>query len=271
MKTILVYTGIFTVFQKWSPFTQYNGKRMSHDHSCTLGMRINVYIVIVYTVVKDTQSECGKPRPHFQKSLFWSVYTERLPFSKVFVLIRLHWKATVFKSLRFDPFTLKRNRFQKSSFWSVYTETTTVFQKSSFFDPFTETQPFSKSPFLIRLHWTRNRFQKSSFWSVYTETQPFSKVSVLIRLHWNATVFKSLRFDPFTLKRNRFQKSSFWSVYTETQPFSKVFVLIRLHWNATVFKSLHFDPFTLKRNRLRGLKTRSNVSNRCNRSKSLAV
>ncbi len=80
MKTILVYTGVFTAFQKRSPSTLCNGKRMSHDHSCTLGMRINVSIV-VYTVVKDTQSECGKPRLHFQKSPFWSVYTEMQPWS----------------------------------------------------------------------------------------------------------------------------------------------------------------------------------------------
>ncbi len=32
--------------------------------------------VIVYTVVKDTLSECGQPHHHFQKSLFCSVYTE---------------------------------------------------------------------------------------------------------------------------------------------------------------------------------------------------
>ncbi len=37
--------------------------------------------VIVYTVVKDTQSECGQPRHRFQKSPFWSVYTETQPRS----------------------------------------------------------------------------------------------------------------------------------------------------------------------------------------------
>ena len=52
--------------------------------------------VIVYTVVKDTQSECEQPRHCFQNSQFWSVYTETQPwsfqiktgsaaFSKVFV------------------------------------------------------------------------------------------------------------------------------------------------------------------------------------------
>ncbi len=36
----------------------------------------NEHDVIVYTVVKDTQSECGQPRHRFQKSPFWSFYTE---------------------------------------------------------------------------------------------------------------------------------------------------------------------------------------------------
>ncbi len=37
--------------------------------------------VIVYTVVKDTQSECGQPHHRFQKSPFWFVYTETQPQS----------------------------------------------------------------------------------------------------------------------------------------------------------------------------------------------
>ncbi len=41
----------------------------------------NEHDVFVYTVVKDTQSECGQPHHRFQKSLFWSVYTETLPRS----------------------------------------------------------------------------------------------------------------------------------------------------------------------------------------------
>ncbi len=36
----------------------------------------NEHDVIVYTVVKDTQSECGQPRHRFLKSPFWSFYTE---------------------------------------------------------------------------------------------------------------------------------------------------------------------------------------------------
>ncbi len=36
----------------------------------------NVHDVIVYTVVKDMQNECGQPRHRFQKSQFWSIYTE---------------------------------------------------------------------------------------------------------------------------------------------------------------------------------------------------
>ncbi len=36
--------------------------------------------VIVCTVIKDTQSECGQP-PHLFKSLRWSVYTETQPQS----------------------------------------------------------------------------------------------------------------------------------------------------------------------------------------------
>ncbi len=41
----------------------------------------NEHDVIVYTVVKDTQRECGQPRPSFQKSPFCSVYTETQPQS----------------------------------------------------------------------------------------------------------------------------------------------------------------------------------------------
>ncbi len=41
----------------------------------------NEHDVIVYTVIKDMQRECGQPRHHFQKSLFWSVYTETQPQS----------------------------------------------------------------------------------------------------------------------------------------------------------------------------------------------
>ncbi len=41
----------------------------------------NEHDVIVYTVVKDTQNECGQPRHRFQKSLFCSVYTETQPRS----------------------------------------------------------------------------------------------------------------------------------------------------------------------------------------------
>ncbi len=36
---------------------------------------------IVYTVIKDTQRECGQPRHPFQKSQFWSAYTETQPQS----------------------------------------------------------------------------------------------------------------------------------------------------------------------------------------------
>ncbi len=36
----------------------------------------NDHDVIVYMVVEDMQSECGQPRHHFQKSPFWSLYTE---------------------------------------------------------------------------------------------------------------------------------------------------------------------------------------------------
>ncbi len=39
----------------------------------------NVHDVIVYMVVKDPQSECRQPCHHFQKSPFWSVYTETQP------------------------------------------------------------------------------------------------------------------------------------------------------------------------------------------------
>ncbi len=49
-------------------YTHINEYNIEHD-------------VIVYTVVKDTQSEHGQPRHCFQKSLFWSVYTETQPRS----------------------------------------------------------------------------------------------------------------------------------------------------------------------------------------------
>ncbi len=58
MKTILVYSGIFTAFQKHSPSTLLNQKHMSHDHSCKYN---NEHDVIVYTIIKDTQSQCEQP------------------------------------------------------------------------------------------------------------------------------------------------------------------------------------------------------------------
>ncbi len=48
----------------------------------------NEHNVIVYTVVKDTKSECGQSRHRFQKSQFWSVYTETLPWSSLIELSR---------------------------------------------------------------------------------------------------------------------------------------------------------------------------------------
>ncbi len=41
----------------------------------------NQHDIMVYMVVKDTQSECGQPRHRFQKSPFCSVYTETQPRS----------------------------------------------------------------------------------------------------------------------------------------------------------------------------------------------
>ncbi len=41
----------------------------------------NEHDVIVYTVIKDTQSQCGQLCHRFQKSPFWSIYTETLPRS----------------------------------------------------------------------------------------------------------------------------------------------------------------------------------------------
>ncbi len=41
----------------------------------------NEHDVIVYTVVKDSQRECGQPRHRFQKSPFCLVYTETQPRS----------------------------------------------------------------------------------------------------------------------------------------------------------------------------------------------
>ncbi len=37
--------------------------------------------VFVYKVIKDRQKECGQPCYHFQKSPFWSIYTEKQPQS----------------------------------------------------------------------------------------------------------------------------------------------------------------------------------------------
>ncbi len=39
----------------------------------------NEHDVIVYTVVKDTQCECGQLRHHFQKSPFWSFTLKHNP------------------------------------------------------------------------------------------------------------------------------------------------------------------------------------------------
>ncbi len=41
----------------------------------------NEHDVIVFTIIKDTQSKCGQPRHRFQKSPFCSVYTETQPLS----------------------------------------------------------------------------------------------------------------------------------------------------------------------------------------------
>ncbi len=107
MKTFLVYTGVSAAFQKRSPFTTENACHMPIHAGTTINMYRyipyyldggHVYVlgavewgiyphiygynnehdVIVYTVVKDTQCECGQPRHRFQKS----------PFG------RLHWNAT---------------------------------------------------------------------------------------------------------------------------------------------------------------------------------
>ncbi len=42
----------------------------------------NEHDVIVYTVVKDTQSECGQPHHRFQKSPFWLFTLKRNPGGK---------------------------------------------------------------------------------------------------------------------------------------------------------------------------------------------
>ncbi len=127
-KTIPVYTGVSAAFQKRSPFTLHNRKRMSRDHSCRYNHRIvkvdsllfrwrmhlrawsgrmgnHTYLWVqqwawCYCLhgVKDTQRECGQPRHRFQKSPFWYVYTETQPLS-------FHTKtgSAVFKSLGFRP------------------------------------------------------------------------------------------------------------------------------------------------------------------------
>ncbi len=41
----------------------------------------NEHDVILYTVVKDTQCECGQPCYRFQKSPFWFINTETQPQS----------------------------------------------------------------------------------------------------------------------------------------------------------------------------------------------
>ncbi len=59
----------------------------------------NEHDVIVYTVIKDTQRECGQPRHRFQKSPFWSVYTETQPRS----FQTKTGSVAFFKSLSFQP------------------------------------------------------------------------------------------------------------------------------------------------------------------------
>ncbi len=55
--------------------------RFQLEKSVHVLVELYEHAVIVYTVVKDTQSECGQPRHRFQKSLFWSAYTETQPQS----------------------------------------------------------------------------------------------------------------------------------------------------------------------------------------------
>lgn len=71
MKTILVYTGIFEIISV--PTTQPK-KHFTWPF---------MHIIIVYTVDKDTQSECVQPCHCFQKSLFWSSKTVSSAFLKV--------------------------------------------------------------------------------------------------------------------------------------------------------------------------------------------
>ncbi len=59
----------------------------------------NEHDVIVYTVIKDMQSKCGQPCRRFQKSQFWSIYTETLPRS----FQTKTGSAALFKSLCFRP------------------------------------------------------------------------------------------------------------------------------------------------------------------------
>ncbi len=57
----------------------------------------NAHDVIVYTVIKDTQFECGQPRHRFQKSPFWSVTLKRNPG-----VFKLKWGLQRFQKSQFS-------------------------------------------------------------------------------------------------------------------------------------------------------------------------
>ncbi len=65
-----------------------------------------------YTVIKDTQSECGQPRHCFQKSLFWSIYTEiGVTFTQIFQTKT--GSAGVFKRLSFQTLEVSEAVFKR--------------------------------------------------------------------------------------------------------------------------------------------------------------
>ncbi len=71
MKTILVYTGVFTAFHR---------KSMSHNHSCRYN---NEHDVVVYTVIKD--SGMHKARAPSPSLPLWGPMVKKCPCSLVFL------------------------------------------------------------------------------------------------------------------------------------------------------------------------------------------
>ncbi len=60
MKTIPVYTGVSAAFQKQSPSTLHNRKRMSHDHSCRYNHRYVQVDALLFVTLDHKTSHKGQ-------------------------------------------------------------------------------------------------------------------------------------------------------------------------------------------------------------------